>query len=196
MRSKHASPAKPTNGGSRLGANAKRRGGTALANERARRAPATTGTSRLFTFEVFLISGPISPKFAQRNKTVSRTVQILGAQTLKQLHEAIFDAFDREEEHLYEFQLGGSGPMDPKARRYGLTQPADFGPDEAPADVSKTAVGSLGLKIGDTFGYWFDFGDDWWHQLNVTAIESTVPPGHYPRVVQRVGQSPPQYPDT
>ena len=86
--------------------------------------------------------------------------------------------------------------MDPKARRYGLTQPADFGPDEAPADVSKNAVGSLGLKIGDTFGYWFDFGDDWWHQLNVTAIESTVPPGHYPRVVQRVGQSPPQYPDT
>lgn len=63
-------------------------------------------------------------------------------------------------------------------------------------DVSQTAVGSHGLKVGDTFGHWFDFGDDWWHQSNVTAIESTVPPGHYPRVVKRAGQSPPQYPDT
>lgn len=32
----------------------------------------------------------------------------------------IFDAFDREEEHMYEFQPAGKGPMDPKARRYVL----------------------------------------------------------------------------
>jgi hypothetical protein len=97
------------------------------------------------------------------------------------LHEAIFDAFDREEEHLYEFQLGGSGPMDPKARRYGLTQPADFGPDESPADVSKTAVGSLGLKVGDTFGYWFDFGDDWWHHIKVDHHPSATSGSKAPR---------------
>ena len=44
-------------------------------------------------------------------------------------------------------------------------------------------------------GYWFDFGDDWWHQINVLGIDTKIPPGKYPKVAKRVGQSPPQYPD-
>ena len=46
-----------------------------------------------------------------------------------------------------------------------------------------------------SFGYWFDFGDDWWHQINVEAIEDQVPKGKFPKVTKRVGKSPPQYPD-
>ena len=110
------------------------------------------------------------------------------------MHNAIFNAFDREEEHLYEFQLDGKGPMDPNARKYGL--PMSDGPftdDEQAGDVSKTTITSLGLKVGDTFGYWCDFGDDWWHQINVKAIENNVPKGKCPRVTNRVGESPPQY---
>jgi hypothetical protein len=37
-----------------------------------------------------------------------------GDQTLEDLHHAIFDAFGRWEQHMYEFQFG-KGPMDPKA---------------------------------------------------------------------------------
>ena len=51
----------------------------------------------------------------------------------------------------------------------------------------------LGLEVGRSFGYWFDFGDDWWHQINVEAIEEKVPGGKFPRVTKRVGKSPPQY---
>ena len=43
--------------------------------------------------------------------------------------------------------------------------------------------------------YWFDFGDDWWHQINVLAIDDKVPKGKYPKVVKRIGKSPPQYVD-
>jgi len=43
------------------------------------------------------------------------------------------------------------------------------------------------------FGYWFDFGDDWWHQINVVATEDAAPRGKYPKVTKRVGKSPPQY---
>jgi hypothetical protein len=43
------------------------------------------------------------------------------------------------------------------------------------------------------FGYWFDFGDDWWHQINVVLIVEEMPAGDYPRVTKRVGASPPQY---
>jgi hypothetical protein len=61
--------------------------------------------------------------------------------------------------------------------------------------VALTTIGSLGLKVDDAFGYWFDFGDDWWHQINVVAIADEAPRGKYPKVTKRVGKSPPQYVD-
>ncbi len=151
---------------------------------------------RLFVLEVSLIGGPIMESFAEQNPVVSRTIEIRGDQTLEELHYAIFRAFDREEQHLYEFQVGGKGPNDPEARRYGLPEEL-YGPaaDEQAGFVDATSVGSIGLEAGDVFGYWFDFGDDWWHQIDVRAIREKAPPGDYPRITERQGESPPQYPD-
>jgi hypothetical protein len=152
---------------------------------------------RLYTLDVFIISGPIAQNFARKNRAISRTIQVRGHQSLQELHRAIFRAFDREEEHMYEFQIGGKGPYDPKARCYVLPMAMrdPFGEGKPAGDVTRTAIGSLGLKVGHTFGYWFDFGDDWWHQINVAAIEEGAPLGKYPRVTKRVGKSPPQYVD-
>jgi hypothetical protein len=155
------------------------------------------GNIPLYTFDVFVITGPMTESFVKKNRVISRTIQIRADQTLEDLHYAIFDALDREEEHMYEFQIGGKGPMDPKARRYVLHadvgDPAD---DRRPAgEVRRTKIGSLGLRVGVAFGYWFDFGDDWWHQINVVAIEKQAGPGEFPKVVKRVGKSPPQYVD-
>jgi hypothetical protein len=165
------------------------------ARKRSPKALAVKSTDGLFTLEVFITSGPVTAKFAKKNKIISRTIQIRGKQTLQDLHEAIFDAFDREEEHLYEFQVGGKGPMDEQARKYGPPMPMGPFSDETSADASAASLGSLGLKVDDAFGYWFDFGDDWWHQINVLGIDTKIPPGKYPKVAKRVGQSPPQYPD-
>jgi len=152
---------------------------------------------RLFTLDVFIISGPMAKKFVEKNKVVSRTIQIRGDQTLEDLHYAIFDAFKRFDQHMYEFQIGGKRPMDPKARRYVLSGALDetFTDSRPAGDVALTTIGSLGLKVGDAFGYWFDFGDDWWHQINVVAITEKAGRGKYPRVTKRMGKSPPQYVD-
>jgi hypothetical protein len=131
--------------------------------------------------------------FINKNSVISRTIQIRGEQTLADLHQAIFEAFDREEEHLYEFQIGGKGPMDPKARRYGLNDKE--GDDKPARDVKHSTIASLVLRVNQAFGYWFDFGDDWWHQINVVAIEEKAGRGKYPKVVKRTGKSPPQYVD-
>jgi hypothetical protein len=150
---------------------------------------------RLYTLEVFLLSGPITAKFAKRNPVVSRTIQMRGDQTLEDLHHTIFDALGRWEEHLYEFQFG-KGPMDPKGARYVLPNAfgSERGAENPPAGrVATTTLESLSLKVGDRFGYWFDFGDDWWHQINVEAIEDQVPRGPFPKVTKKVGNSPPQY---
>ncbi len=161
-------------------------------------APRRAGSNaRLYTLEVFIISGPIAKSFAKENKVISRTIQIRGDQTLEDLHYAIFDAFNREEQHMYEFQVGGKGPMDPKARRYVLhADMTDLVSGRKPAgDVHQTTIESLGLKIRQAFGYWFDFGDDWWHQINVVAIEAKAGRGKFPKVTKRIGESPPQYVD-
>lgn len=157
--------------------------------------PADPGGPGLFTLDVLLIGGPVSEQFVRQNPVVSRAIQIRGDQTLADLHDAIFDAFDRFDEHLYEFQFG-KRPMDPKAKRYVLPMvfDDDLGDDNKPAGrVDQTRIDSLGLKPGQRFHYWFDFGDDWWHQITVEAIDEKAPKGKFPKLAKRVGESPPQY---
>ncbi|MEL6554732.1 MAG: plasmid pRiA4b ORF-3 family protein [Cyanobacteria bacterium J06621_11] len=149
-------------------------------------------TNTLYVLEVGLLGGPITEDFIEKNPVVYRTIEIKGRNTLADLHNIIFAAFDREEEHLYEFQLGGSRPNDPKAKRYGLKMP-DM-PDPL-NDSSEATLASLKLRTEDVFGYWFDFGDDWWHQINVTKVAPKAPKGKYPKITERVGDSPPQYAD-
>ncbi len=93
----------------------------------------------------------MAEKFLKRNPEISRTIQIRGDQTLEELHDAIFDAFDRFDEHMYEFQFG-KGPNDPKGKRYVLHAERDEGGD-AVGDVANTTIGSLGLKLSQIFGY-------------------------------------------
>lgn len=144
----------------------------------------------LYVITVFLMSGPISEKFA--GKTVMRVIEIRGDQTLEQLHRAIFDAFDRHDEHLYQFQFG-KRPFDPEGTNYGIPE---LGIDDAEIlDARTTKLDDLELKAESVFGYWFDFGDDWFHQVQVDRIEQAIPTVTYPRIVKRVGKSPPQYSD-
>jgi hypothetical protein len=135
---------------------------------------------RLYTLEVFIVEGPMTEDFLDENPVISRSIQIRGDQTLGQLHDAVFAAFDREDAHLYEFQIGGAGPMDPEARRY--THPmavADpFAEGARAGDAERTTLESLGLETDEAFSYWF-----------------APPRGRFPKVTGRVGASPPQYVD-
>jgi hypothetical protein len=150
---------------------------------------------RVFTLQVTILGGPMTESFSRKSPVISRTIEVRGQHTLADLHHAIFRAFDREDEHLYEFQFGGKRPTDPKARRYGppMGTVDPFGKDEGSLDAERTTLDSLGLKVGGVFGYWFDFGDDWWHEIEVLAIAEGPPRGRLPEVTRRVGESPPQY---
>lgn len=168
--------------------------------------PEAQTDNRLFTLDVFIIDGPLTEAFVQANPIMCRTIQIRADQTLEDLHHAIFDAFDREDEHWYEFQVGGDAPQDPKAKRYVLPAALhandtlvpgllDEDPQSPEPQTIHATIGSLGLQVEDIVGYWFDFGDDWWHQINVVAIEDKAGKGKYPRITNRIGASPPQFED-
>ena len=162
----------------------------------------------IYTLEVFIIGGPVTGDFIEANPEMSRTIEIRGDQTLEDLHRAIFEAFDRVDQHAYEFHFGDE-PHDFSRGRYA--HPAM---DDAPfmmsrskepgssweiaedpnGDVTTATIDGLDLEVGDTFCYWFDFGDNWYHQIEVLGIEERTDNEEYPRVVNRVGESPPQYP--
>jgi hypothetical protein len=152
--------------------------------------PSPEALRSLYVLEVTLIDGPATEAFLKKNPQIIRTIEIRGDQTLADLHRIIFTAFDREEEHLYEFQLKGEGPNDPNADRYGLGTARS---EDLAGDVAKTQIGALGLVAEEAFGYWFDFGDDWWHQVGVLDITTPQPKLKYPRITNRVGASPPQH---
>jgi hypothetical protein len=135
-------------------------------------------------------------------KSIWRRVAMRGDQTLDDLHEAIYQAFDRDDEHMYSFYFPRPGRKGRTALRDAeeYTHPfnaADPGPfAEKPLnDAGKAKLSELGLKPGQTFMYLFDFGDEWWHEV---AVEQTAAPddqGRYPRITEKKGQSPAQYPD-
>ena len=165
----------------------------ALTEPAMRKAAAPTEAAppaNLYVLTFFLTGGPTGEKFA--NKVISRTIEIRGDQTLAQLHEAAFQAYDRWDQHLYEFQFG-KRPFDPDGFNYGISD----GPPgkKRTGDARTTKLDDLGLKSDRVFGYWFDFGDDWFHQVQVMRIEKAIPTVTYPRVIKRVGKSPPQYRD-
>ena len=145
----------------------------------------------LYTLEVILISGPVSEKFIKKNPKFSRKIQILGSNSLKDLHALIFSAFDRDDEHMYEFQTKGKRPGDPKAKRYVLKGFEECG--KKPEGYVSTLISELNLKVDEVFGYWFDFGDDWWHQINVLSISDEIPKSKFPKIIEKLGKSPPQY---
>lgn len=151
----------------------------------------------VYVLEVFLLSGLVTESFIEQNPIIARTIEISSEETLADLHQIIFAAFDREDEHMYEFQIGGMGPNDPEALRYGLSMSLPSGLDSEGyvADVRKTKIGTLDLEQDEAFGYWFDFGDDWWHQIDVKEVKQKTPKKKYPIIISRTGDSPPQYPD-
>lgn len=156
-------------------------------NDIVSKARARKDGSKIYTLCVYLIGGPVSDEF--EDIEISRTIQIRGNQILQQLHKIIFKAFNRDDDHLYEFNLG-EGPSD-RSEIYALSSSAFEWLKEEEGDVNVTTIESLGLEVGRAFGYWYDFGDDWLHQINVVAVDDSTGSGKYPLIIEQVGKSPP-----
>ena len=150
-----------------------------------------------YTLEATLLSGPVEDSFFEDNPVISRTIQIRGDQTLEGLHDIIFTAFDREDDNAYEFRMSG-GPHDQTTRIYVLPSELFRKPlknRSIAGDVTRTRIDALGLKEDDIFTYWFDFENDWTHQITVVSVDGEIPRGKLPRVISRIGESPAQYGD-
>jgi len=142
-------------------------------------------------------------KVALKNaKRIWRKIAARSDQTLDDLHQAIFNAFDRFDDHLYSFYFPPPGARGRNAWRNvpEFTHPSnseggDFFGTRRVRNAAQAELRSLGLRPGQTFLYLFDFGDSWWHEIKVESVDLPIEEGAYPRIVEQRGESPPQYPD-
>ena len=117
---------------------------------------------------------------------VSAKVAIAGHERLTALHDAIQQAFNWENDHLYSFWLDGQFWGDAAAER---VIPGAPDTDSKTADVP---IDELRLEVGARIAYVFDYGDDW--RVMLTLRERIDGGGPLPRVSERRGTAPPQYP--
>jgi hypothetical protein len=118
-----------------------------------------------------------------------------------ELHDVIFQAFDRFDEHLYSFFMTRKDTKNiqsiydapeithPKSVEDGL----GFG--KSKKSTAKTRIGEVCLNENDVFHYLFDFGDDWWHRIKVQKVSETKSKKKHIKIIKSVGESPPQYRD-
>ena len=137
----------------------------------------------------------------EQAKKIWRRIAIRSGQTLHDLHDTIYKAFDRDDEHLYSFYF----PTIPaKSRTHNVmrtdkeyTHPYSFDGspmfDEEKSNAAKTSIESLNLFTGQKFYYLFDFGDSWWHEITIEQVDGNADEGEYPRIIEKKGDSPPQY---
>ena len=117
----------------------------------------------------------------------SRTIAARSEQTLDHLHSAIQHALDWDDDHLYSFYMNGKCGD----QRYAFASPREGNPpftDEA-------VIGSLGMRPKHKFLYLFDYGD--WHEFIIElvgVVEKAEKGRRYPRVIERHGAAPEQYP--
>lgn len=137
----------------------------------------------------------------QGNKRIWRRIAVRSDQTLDDFHQAIFKAFDRDDEHLYSFYFPSPGSRGRAVLRTaleyahpGYVEEGDFFGGKRVHNAAEAALGTLGLASGQRILYLFDFGDSWWHEVTVERTDAPVEAETYPCVVEKRGESPPQYP--
>ena len=102
--------------------------------------------------------------------------------TLAKLHKIIQVVMGWEDEHLHEFNIGN--------RKYGMKDEEwDFYEAE---DEKKVRLGELNLAEKQKFGYLYDFGDSWEHELEVEKILPISEGVKYPKCMAGERACPPE----
>ena len=135
-------------------------------------------------------------------KGTYRIIEATGNCTFDDLHDAIFSAFDRFDEHLYSFYITREDTKNMR-KIYDsreITHPSNtkdpFGYSNVKKEsTAKTHLDDIHLAEKDVFYYLFDFGDEWWHRISVESISEASGKKKSIKIAKIVGESPPQYPD-
>ncbi|MBW9158071.1 plasmid pRiA4b ORF-3 family protein [Clostridium sp. FP2] len=129
--------------------------------------------SGVYTFKVSL------------SKSLWRKIRMSHRNTFEDLHFAIQSAFNFDNDHLYDFYIGGN-------RR---TAKITYAGNPQEGIVDDITIGEASLYKGQKIKYIFDFGYQWEFNIIVTDIDKNATLPIQPEVIESKGQSPEQYPE-
>ena len=148
----------------------------------------------IYTVRVRILGGYYAPSKAT---AVWRDIEVAANQTLVDLGNAIPEAFDFDDPHLWSFFL--SGKAWDRTTEYALQSDAGMMGEPRSRAAGRVQIrevpfpGATGKK---EFLFLFDYGDQWHFGVKLRRVTEQVEPGtQYPRVVASHGDAPPQYPD-
>lgn len=113
-----------------------------------------------------------------------RRIAIPAQLELDGLGESILDAFNFDNDHLYEFRY-----KDRLGRRGQVSHPYC---KESPS-TAEVCVGELPLQPGDSMIFLFDFGDNWNFEVVLQEIQSPHAKTKKPKILEMHGEAPKQY---
>jgi hypothetical protein len=118
-------------------------------------------------------------------KNIWRRLELRGKDTLGDFDALMHTAFNHDYDHLSEFRVK---PKDrgKRARWEGFGPHIPF--EGSAAD--EIQITQLGLNMGDTLNYVYDFGDWIEHEIMLEEVKSAQPDIKYPRIAE---QSKPRY---
>lgn len=120
-----------------------------------------------------------------------RVIEIPDDATLCDVHEVIQDAVGFDRDHLFCFYMGRNSFN--RKVMLGAMDDWEEG-EEDPLEIPLRDIFPLEKRM--KLYYWFDFGDDWIFEVKKKRKETEADPEvTYPRVIERIGPNPEQYPE-
>ena len=120
-----------------------------------------------------------------------RTIEIDSGSSLFDLHDAIQDAVDFDQDHLFEFFAGRNR----RNRKVEFDDSDDW--EDSIDTYSRIQLDQVyPLPKSCKLYYHFDFGDDWYFEVQRSRKKPRPPESdaQYPRVIEASGPNPEQYP--
>jgi hypothetical protein len=154
-----------------------------------------TKSDKAYVFNIVLnLNNPYADMQNIKGK-VSRSVILLGNQSLYNLAESIVDAFGFNFDHSFGFFDNLNRWPDSKIK-YELFADMPDAKEESHGSksVKKTKVQQVFNKVGNKILFLFDYGDNWEFILQLEKIQEPDIKKSYPILLESVGKAPEQYP--
>ncbi|MCL5742562.1 MAG: plasmid pRiA4b ORF-3 family protein [Acidobacteria bacterium] len=116
--------------------------------------------------------------------SIWRSVQVAEDTKLPRLHRVLQLLFNWENYHLHDFIVG--------RRVYSVPDPDDAFNERKVIDERHVPLNRIVDRVGDSFEYVYDFGDDWRHDVLLEAILLPSPDVFYPRCIAGARNGPPE----
>ncbi len=119
---------------------------------------------------------------------IMREVLVPSGLRLDRLHAVIQIAMGWTDSHMHEFIVGTLRD----GERFGTPDADSFADGPPTRKETQFTLKQIAPAKGSKFLYWYDFGDDWHHEIGVKAVVAATPEWPHPACIKATRACPPE----